>query len=999
MASVIKLKRSSTASAIPADDSLQAGELAINLADKKLFSARSNGEVITISGDQYNMTTSGNATQGTVNLTVDNDALSNDAVNFVGTGAITVSGNSTQITIDSSSDSYDFATVANTSSANLVLGGDADTDTVKIEGDDHITVAAGNTSHVTVKLGNAVSVASVQTSGNTVVGGDADIAGEVNAATGAIVGDLTVGGDTDITGEVNAATAAIVGDATIGGDADITGEVNAATGAITTSLVVGSGGQAPTINSTAINVGNDGGQVLVGNNNVTLGNSTVNTSLSTTAVFTDGTLRAEGATDLNSTLAVSGIATFENTTNSTSNTTGGVKVSGGIGVVKSATVGEDLTVHGDADIKGGVILGDATSDRIEVKGRVNTHIVPESSATRSLGTSTLKWDLYADDARTRLLTVSEDATVDGDLDVAGFGNVGYPFTVSNTTTKAIEAVISGTNRIVRLGNTIPTSTAADDRLIVRSAVGNSTIGLLPLHGNNVPLGDANHRWVFTANTGDFSGNLDVAGDLDVTDTTNSTSTSTGAIKTTGGVGIAKSVQVGEKITTVGDIVAGADVDISGEVNAATAAIVGAATVGGTLDVTGKLSADGAVDLGNASGDTIRILGSVGGNSTVGIIPSANGRILGTNLKRFAGQLTTLNASGDITAGSDVDITGEVNAASAAIVGAATVGSTLDVTGVITASDDVDISGEVNAATAAIVGAATIGGDITGSGDLDLSSEANVSTLRVRSTSSFESANINFGNSTIYANLSANTTQTEFEVDRVQATDLVITGSASLPEDTTLTSASLGTANLSVTDTAEFTAATAGASIKFGNGNDRLILNFANAVANANFVADATTRDVGTDSLRWGEGHFESLLQVGGSSGIVMSDGGGASQANVTADNIFARDELVGASTSDRNLKDSVLTIDTALGKIEQIGGYEFTWNSNIQDERIGKRDYGVIAQEVEEILPHAVNINSRGYKTVNYNSLIPLLIEAVKELSGRVEELERDKRKEENLDG
>ena len=51
----------------------------------------------------------------------------------------------------------------------------------------------------------------------------------------------------------------------------------------------------------------------------------------------------------------------------------------------------------------------------------------------------------------------------------------------------------------------------------------------------------------------------------------------------------------------------------------------------------------------------------------------------------------------------------------------------------------------------------------------------------------------------------------------------------------------------------------------------------------------------------------------------------------------------------------------------------------------------MIAQELEKVLPHAVDINNRGYKTVNYNSLIPLLIEAVKELSSRVKELEGDK--------
>ncbi|MGY8867813.1 MAG: hypothetical protein ACKVJK_19580, partial [Methylophagaceae bacterium] len=78
MASVIKIKRSSTGGQTPA--ALQAGELAINLVDKKLFSARANGQIIGVSGDQYDIVQSGNSTQGTITLTVDNATLSNDTI-------------------------------------------------------------------------------------------------------------------------------------------------------------------------------------------------------------------------------------------------------------------------------------------------------------------------------------------------------------------------------------------------------------------------------------------------------------------------------------------------------------------------------------------------------------------------------------------------------------------------------------------------------------------------------------------------------------------------------------------------------------------------------------------------------------------------------------------------------------------------------------------------------------------------------------------------------
>ena len=140
--------------------------------------------------------------------------------------------------------------------------------------------------------------------------------------------------------------------------------------------------------------------------------------------------------------------------------------------------------------------------------------------------------------------------------------------------------------------------------------------------------------------------------------------------------------------------------------------------------------------------------------------------------------------------------------------------------------------------------------------------------------------------------------------------------------------------------------------------------------------------------------FDHRLQIGahanGDSSFVSGTSG--TQANTTAvesENIYARSDLIGNYSSDQRLKDNKLVIDTALNKVEEISGYEFTWNNNIEDFRAGKTDYGVIAQELEKVLPHAVDINNRGYKTVNYNSLIPLLIEAVKELSGRVKELEK----------
>jgi hypothetical protein len=67
--------------------------------------------------------------------------------------------------------------------------------------------------------------------------------------------------------------------------------------------------------------------------------------------------------------------------------------------------------------------------------------------------------------------------------------------------------------------------------------------------------------------------------------------------------------------------------------------------------------------------------------------------------------------------------------------------------------------------------------------------------------------------------------------------------------------------------------------------------------------------------------------------------------------------------------------------LNQLRGVKFTWKEN--DEK----SVGVIAQEVEAILPELVK-GEEGDKSVNYSGLVGVLIEAVKELSARVEELE-----------
>ena len=106
----------------------------------------------------------------------------------------------------------------------------------------------------------------------------------------------------------------------------------------------------------------------------------------------------------------------------------------------------------------------------------------------------------------------------------------------------------------------------------------------------------------------------------------------------------------------------------------------------------------------------------------------------------------------------------------------------------------------------------------------------------------------------------------------------------------------------------------------------------------------------------------------------------------TGDSLRVAGDVVAYATSDKRLKDNIKPIENALDKVNKISGVTFQWNK-ISQKETGKKDVGVIAQEIEEILPELVETRSNGYKAVDYPKLTALLIEAVKDLSNQVKEL------------
>jgi len=170
---------------------------------------------------------------------------------------------------------------------------------------------------------------------------------------------------------------------------------------------------------------------------------------------------------------------------------------------------------------------------------------------------------------------------------------------------------------------------------------------------------------------------------------------------------------------------------------------------------------------------------------------------------------------------------------------------------------------------------------------------------------------------------------------------------------------------------------------------------ANSIVNKAYVdgqistANITANQVKTISTATNASHFLTFVDSNNgtltaenmftASGIIYNP----STSNLTiAGDVFADDF---DTTSDATLKENVVTISSALAKVMAMRGVNYN--------RIGKDqlELGLIAQEVNQVVPEVVGKNEDGKLTVSYGNLVGLLIEAIKELSAEIQQLKSDK--------
>jgi hypothetical protein len=130
--------------------------------------------------------------------------------------------------------------------------------------------------------------------------------------------------------------------------------------------------------------------------------------------------------------------------------------------------------------------------------------------------------------------------------------------------------------------------------------------------------------------------------------------------------------------------------------------------------------------------------------------------------------------------------------------------------------------------------------------------------------------------------------------------------------------------------------------------------------------------------------LNTVLNTGNTSTLGMSISGVSTLTTLRGTNI----NISGICTaqdfdalSDVNFKDNILTITNALDKVVELRGVKFDWKES------GFSSYGVIAQELEKVLPELVHGSNP--KTVNYNGIIGVLIESIKELKLEIDSLKK----------
>jgi len=426
--------------------------------------------------------------------------------------------------------------------------------------------------------------------------------------------------------------------------------------------------------------------------------------------------------------------------------------------------------------------------------------------------------------------------------------------------------------------------------------------------------------------------------------------------------------------------------------------------GDNFTVTGNSTDVNLTNNNSGSNVNVNVTNSIGNNVVAQ-------KIYGNGYSKFVNTVESVNLTTQNITGSGT----------LAFTGAATLQSTLSVTGTSTFSN------------ISLTGSGTVAGNVNTS-NLSVSNTASInnivaSQISIATTDSTEVFTVNGneklnGNSTVYFKGITGNSAIQGRTDGnglavvINNTDRLVysTGAWSIPNSTNL-----------YANTAVYTPALVSGNVSIFGGSDAIVgTNNLNLITSGGYTSVTnllttgyvTTATLGVSStsdstsyatgpsLFYGGVGIAKRLNVGNSITVVngitaggninSSSGiaGSALAANTTSGapgTIRAADNIFSYTASDKTLKENIAPITDALSKVCEITGVEFDWSDAYIEHHGGedghfirRHDVGVIAQEIRNVLPEAVVERANGKLAVDYEKIVPLLIEAIKTLNQKV---------------
>lgn len=671
---------------------------------------------------------------------------------------------------------------------------------------------------------------------------------------------------------------------------------------------------------------------------------------------------------------ISGVVFINNSTVSSSTTSGALRVTGGAGIGRSLYTGGDSYFNGirfgnGADIGAGYAQNVAIGGGTGINAPLGTNISGVNDIC--IGYSTMGQTTDASDSIAIGNEVMANKTIGGQNIGIGTGALKENQSINNLAIgyNSGIALLTGDNNVIIGANSGSAIDSLSNHVVISDGLGNikvlfNSAGAFGLGGATygstgqiLTSRGVNDTPIWSDPTG-FAGGT-VSGQSTFSNNTSSTSSSLGAVVVTGGVGIGENLNVNGTIfanggiqnTPIGSSTANTalftTIGASGQVSitnnntsssTSTGALVitGGAGIGGAVNIASTLSAGGTVTFSqnsaasSTSTGTVRVTGGMGVTGTVyaggfngpltGNASTATSATSATSATQFAGigvvsYAAALRSNRQISGGGliTVNASGSVLWSSRFIVISNGNGSTFGTNGYF------DISCPTS-------------GTITGVGG-----HANVTATAAGITMGAWDA--------LYYILpvggAATSATSNFRIASY-------TGALDVPYNWVL--------------------------ICIRNGDDG-VYSFPNGV---NLLVSQSVTSTSTTQTR----QFASV--------------GVGTAPSATAGEIRATNEITAYYGSDRNLKDNIVPIENALGKLRQISGVMFDWTDEEIARRGGedgyfvrKHDTGIIAQEVEAVLPEVVATRTDGYKAVKYEKLAGLIIQSINELADQVEELRK----------